>query len=61
MRVVIGISGASGSIYGVRLFQKLQEAGNEVELIITDYGKEVLKLDQKGKSSQGGKTEIGKK
>ena len=45
MKVIIGISGASGSIYGVRLFQKLQEAGTEVELIITKYGKQVLHME----------------
>lgn len=45
MRVIIGISGASGAIYGIRLFQKLQEGGSQVELIITDHGKEVLEME----------------
>ena len=45
MKILIGISGASGAIYGVRLFQKLQEAGTQVELIITEYGGEVMKME----------------
>jgi len=45
MRIVLGISGASGVIYGARLFQKLHEAGVEVELVITVYGKEVLGME----------------
>jgi len=32
MRIVVGISGASGTIYGVRLVQRLAEAGADVRL-----------------------------
>lgn len=36
MRIVIGISGASGSVYGFRLLQKLQSRENtEVHLVMT--------------------------
>ena len=45
MRYIIGISGASGGVYGARLFQKLQETGNIVELIMTPYGKEVMRME----------------
>jgi 4-hydroxy-3-polyprenylbenzoate decarboxylase len=34
-RLVIGMSGASGAIYGVRLLQKLQGAGIETHLIMS--------------------------
>lgn len=39
---VIGISGASGAIYGVRLCQVLLDLGLNVHLIITDAGWRVL-------------------
>lgn len=40
---VIGISGASGAIYGVRLARFMLEAGHSIHLIITDAGWRVLK------------------
>jgi flavin prenyltransferase len=41
-RVVLGISGASGAVYTRRLLRLLLEAGQEVHLTITDYGKRLL-------------------
>ncbi|GAV11138.1 flavin prenyltransferase UbiX [Paenibacillus sp. chi10] len=40
---VVGITGASGAIYGVRLIQCLLEADYEVHLIVSDAGWRVLK------------------
>ncbi|WP_248925427.1 UbiX family flavin prenyltransferase [Paenibacillus hamazuiensis] len=40
---VIGITGASGAIYGVRLCQHLLSAGEHIHLLITDAGWRVLK------------------
>ena len=45
MRVVVGISGASGAIYGVRLLQELKNTGVEVALVITGHGKEILGME----------------
>ncbi|MGZ9586907.1 UbiX family flavin prenyltransferase [Paenibacillus marinisediminis] len=42
-RWVIGITGASGAIYGVRLVQSMLQAGHFVHLVITDAGWRVLK------------------
>ncbi|WP_028544253.1 UbiX family flavin prenyltransferase [Paenibacillus taiwanensis] len=42
-RYVVGITGASGAIYGVRLVQALLEAGHFVHLLISDAGWRVLK------------------
>jgi polyprenyl P-hydroxybenzoate/phenylacrylic acid decarboxylase-like protein len=39
---VVGITGASGSVYGVRLVQELLKRGFNVSLIISDPGKLVL-------------------
>ena len=51
-RIIIGISGASGACYGVRMTEALMENGHEVHLIITSYGQKVLKhetgLDMNG-------------
>lgn len=46
-RVVVGISGASGAVYARRLIGLLLEAGREVHLTITDYGRRLL-LDELG-------------
>lgn len=43
MHYIIGITGASGAIYGVRLIQCLLEADYHVHLIISDAGWRVLK------------------
>ena len=42
-RVAVGISGASGSIYGIRLLQRLREdASLEVHLVLSASGKRTL-------------------
>ncbi|MEC5218422.1 4-hydroxy-3-polyprenylbenzoate decarboxylase [Actimicrobium sp. GrIS 1.19] len=43
-RLVIAITGASGSVYGVRLLQVLREAAVETHLMVSDAG--VLNLHQ---------------
>ncbi len=37
-RIVVGISGATGTAYGVRLLQRLREAGVETHLVATPAG-----------------------
>ncbi|HXK11593.1 MAG TPA: UbiX family flavin prenyltransferase [Vicinamibacteria bacterium] len=42
-RVVVGISGASGSTYGVRLLEELRKnPENEVHLVVSDAGRRTL-------------------
>ena len=41
-KIVVGITGASGSIYAVRLIEVLREQGIEVYAVITDSGQRVL-------------------
>lgn len=41
----MGITGASGSIYSVRLIEELIKTGNEVYLVITNNGKKVLEYE----------------
>ena len=41
-RIFVGITGASGAIYGVRLIKALKAAGHEVHLVISKWGVETL-------------------
>ena len=45
MRMVVGITGASGTIYGVRLLEVLRRSGVEVHLILTDAARRVAELE----------------
>lgn len=41
-KVVVGISGASGAAYAVRLLEQLLLGGHEVHLVVSDYGRRLL-------------------
>jgi 4-hydroxy-3-polyprenylbenzoate decarboxylase len=46
MRIVVGISGASGAIYGVRLLERLRSRENvEIHLVLTRSGEKTLYLE----------------
>ncbi|MCU7611626.1 UbiX family flavin prenyltransferase [Anaplasma capra] len=38
-RIIVGISGASGALYAVRMLQKLRQTGYEVHLVVSDAAK----------------------
>jgi len=42
MRIIVGISGATGSIYGIRLLQVLKEKKLETHLVITSTSKKII-------------------
>ena len=42
MRLIVGITGATGVIYGVRLLENLREAGVETHLVISRWGARTL-------------------
>ena len=42
MKIVVGMSGAGGSIYGVRLLEVLQQAGIETHLVMSDAAKRTI-------------------
>jgi 4-hydroxy-3-polyprenylbenzoate decarboxylase len=42
MRVIVGITGATGTIYGVRLLERLRDAGVETHLVISRWGARTL-------------------
>ncbi len=42
MRLIVGITGATGAIYGVRLLERLREVGAETHLVISRWGARTL-------------------
>jgi 4-hydroxy-3-polyprenylbenzoate decarboxylase len=42
MRLIIGITGATGAIYGVRLLERLRESGVETHLVLSRWGARTL-------------------
>lgn len=42
MKLIIGITGASGSVYGIRLLERLLEKNIETHLIISRWGEETI-------------------
>ncbi len=45
-RIIVGISGASGAIYGVKLLQALKASqGVETHLVISHYGKKTIGIE----------------
>lgn len=42
MRLIVGMTGATGAIYGVRLLERLREAGVETHLVMSRWGARTL-------------------
>src|SRR6266540_4257361 len=42
MKIIVAITGATGAIYGVRILQRLREAGAETHLVISKWGARTL-------------------
>lgn len=51
MKILLSITGASGSIYGVRLFEELNKSNNEIHLIISEGAKKILEQETNFKVS----------
>jgi 4-hydroxy-3-polyprenylbenzoate decarboxylase len=45
MRLVVGISGATGAIFGIRLLQLLRSAGVKTDLIISEWAKVTIQQE----------------
>lgn len=45
LRIVVGVTGASGAIYAVRLLQKLQRPEVEIHLVLSRAGEKTLYLE----------------
>jgi 4-hydroxy-3-polyprenylbenzoate decarboxylase len=42
MRIIVGITGATGSIYGIRLLERLREVGVETHVVLSRWGLRTL-------------------
>ena len=42
MKVIVGMTGATGAIYGVRLLERLRDAGVETHLVVSRWGARTL-------------------
>jgi len=51
-RIIIGIAGASGVIYGVRMLSLLKEQDFETHLIISEAGKKNIEIETSYKASE---------
>ena len=45
MRIIVGITGASGAIYGFRLIEVLKNAGCEIHAVVSEPGWQVLQYE----------------
>lgn len=45
LRIVVGVTGASGAIYGLRLLEKLQHPDTEIHLILSRSGEKTVFLE----------------
>ena len=45
MRLIVGISGASGAIYGIRALEALKDADVETHLILTSAARETIRIE----------------
>ncbi|MGI0040698.1 MAG: flavoprotein, partial [Nitrosopumilaceae archaeon] len=47
MRLVIGITGSTGIIYGIRMLESLKQLKIETQLIMSEWAKKCLVLETK--------------
>jgi 4-hydroxy-3-polyprenylbenzoate decarboxylase len=45
MRVVVGMSGGSGQVYGIRILESLKAMGHETHLIMTNAARETIRVE----------------
>ena len=44
-KYIVGITGASGSVYGANVVEEILKSGHEVYLVVTDYGIKVFEYE----------------
>jgi 4-hydroxy-3-polyprenylbenzoate decarboxylase len=49
VRIVVGLAGSSGPIYGIRILEVLKELGVETHLVVSDGARLTIPLETKGR------------
>ncbi|MBP1157251.1 MULTISPECIES: UbiX family flavin prenyltransferase [unclassified Paenibacillus] len=44
-KIIVGITGGSGAIYGIRMLEALKELGAETHLIISEWGEKTIQME----------------
>ena len=44
-RIIVGITGATGVVYGIRLLEALRDRGAEIHLILSGQAKKIIPLE----------------
>jgi len=52
MKIVVGISGATGAIYGIRILEVLKELGVETHLILSQWAEKTISLETSYKPAE---------
>ena len=47
MKLVVGITGSTGVIYGIRLLEVLKEKGIETNLVMSEWAKKCVPMETK--------------
>jgi 4-hydroxy-3-polyprenylbenzoate decarboxylase len=45
MKIIVGITGATGAIYGIRMLEALKEAGVETHLVISPWAEKTIAIE----------------
>ncbi|MDI6764195.1 MAG: flavoprotein, partial [Thermodesulfobacteriota bacterium] len=51
-RIIVGISGATGAIYGIRLLEVLAKSNVETHLVITEAAERTIRMETDWKIGQ---------
>ncbi|MCJ7705462.1 MAG: 3-octaprenyl-4-hydroxybenzoate carboxy-lyase, partial [Desulfobacterales bacterium] len=51
-RIIVGISGATGAIYGIRLLEVLSKSNVETHLVITEAAERTIRMETDWKIGQ---------
>ena len=44
-RIIVGLSGASGIVYGIRLLEAARQLGVETDLVMTDLAAKMVEIE----------------
>ena len=45
LHIVVGITGSTGAIYGIRILEVLQKAGHSTHLVLSEWGEKCIRME----------------